>query len=105
MKTTKLKDSATSRWLSYRPEIKVVDCTIRDGGLMNNHHFTDQTVKLVYETCLAAGVDYMELGYKAGDFPVAEKAARECLSLPIFPELTDAQIQRVAEVIKDFFRK
>ena len=31
--------SATSRWLSYRPEIKVVDCTIRDGGLMNNHHF------------------------------------------------------------------
>ena len=48
---------------------------------------------------------YADLGYKAGDFPVAEKAARECLSLPIFPELTDAQIQRVATVIKDFFRK
>ena len=65
MKNTKPKDSATSRWLSFRPEIKVVDCTIRDGGLMNNHHFTDQTAKLVYDTCLAAGVDYMELGYKA----------------------------------------
>jgi dTDP-4-amino-4,6-dideoxygalactose transaminase len=45
------------------------------------------------------------LGYRAGDFPVAEKAGRECLSLPIYPELTDAQIQRVAETIKNFFRK
>ena len=43
-------DNATSRWLSYRPEIKVVDCTIRDGGLMNNHHFEDATVQRVYET-------------------------------------------------------
>ena len=59
------KDNATSRWLSFRPEIKVVDCTIRDGGLMNNHHFEDKTVKLVYDTCVAAGVDYMEIGYKA----------------------------------------
>ena len=48
---------------------------------------------------------YASLGYRAGDFPLAEKAARECLSLPIYPELTDAQIQRVVEVIKDFFRK
>jgi dTDP-4-amino-4,6-dideoxygalactose transaminase len=48
---------------------------------------------------------YAHLGYKAGDFPVAEKAARECLSLPIYPELTDAQIQRVAEVVNGFFRK
>src|ERR1700744_1631727 len=48
---------------------------------------------------------YATLGYQAGDFPVAEKAARECLSLPIYPELTDAQIQRVVEVIKDFFNR
>jgi dTDP-4-amino-4,6-dideoxygalactose transaminase len=48
---------------------------------------------------------YAHLGHKAGDFPVAEKAARECLSLPIFPELTDAQIGRVAAVIKEFFGK
>ena len=46
---------------------------------------------------------YAGLGYKPGDFPVAEKAARECLSLPIYPELEDGQMQRVAEVIKGFF--
>lgn len=45
---------------------------------------------------------YAHLGHQAGDFPVTEKAARECLSLPIYPELTDAQIHRVAEVIKKF---
>jgi len=65
MNTTKPKDTPTSRFLSFRPEIKVLDCTIRDGGLMNNHHFDDKIVKVIYETCVAAGIDYMELGYKA----------------------------------------
>ena len=48
---------------------------------------------------------YAHLGYKAGDFPHSEKAGNECLSLPIYPELTDTQVQRVASVIKDFFSK
>lgn len=47
---------------------------------------------------------YASLGHKAGDFPISERAATECLSLPIYPELTDAQIQRVASVVSDFFR-
>lgn len=47
---------------------------------------------------------YAHLGYKQGDFPVAEKAARECLSLPIYPEMTDAQVNRVAQVVKEFFK-
>ena len=48
---------------------------------------------------------YAHLGHQSGDFPVAEKASREVLSLPMFPELTDTQIQRVAEVIRNFFGK
>jgi 4-hydroxy 2-oxovalerate aldolase len=51
-------------WLSYRPDIKVLDCTIRDGGLINHHFFDDAFVKAVYDCNAAAGVDYMELGYK-----------------------------------------
>ena len=52
------------RWVGYRPEIKVLDCTVRDGGLMNAHVFDDRVVKGVYDACVAGGVDYMELGYK-----------------------------------------
>lgn len=55
----------SSEWVTYRPEIEVVDCTVRDGGLMNDHHFEDGFVRRVYETCVAAGIDYMEFGYKA----------------------------------------
>ena len=64
-KTAKPRKSPAGRWLSYRPEIKVLDCTIRDGGLMNDHHFDDATVKAVYTACVEAGIDYMEIGYKA----------------------------------------
>ena len=45
---------------------------------------------------------FAHLGYKLGDFPVAERAARECLSLPIYPELTDEQVDSVAQTILEF---
>lgn len=51
-------------WITYRPELKVLDCTIRDGGLVNEHVFDDAVVRAVYETCVDAGIDYMEIGYK-----------------------------------------
>ena len=51
-------------WITYRPELKVLDCTIRDGGLINDSQFTDDEVKAVYEACLESGIDYMEIGYK-----------------------------------------
>jgi 4-hydroxy 2-oxovalerate aldolase len=57
--------AAKGDWVTYRPSIKVTDCTVRDGGLINDHKFDDAFVKAVYSACLAAGVDYMELGYKA----------------------------------------
>jgi 4-hydroxy 2-oxovalerate aldolase len=52
-------------WITYRPELKVLDCTIRDGGLVNDHQFDDDFVRAVYQACVASGIDYMEVGYKA----------------------------------------
>ena len=51
----------------YRKEIKVLDCTIRDGGLMNNHLFTDDFLSAVFKSLNSSGVDYIELGYKADE--------------------------------------
>lgn len=51
--------------ISYRPDIKVVDCTIRDGGLVNNFYFDDEFVRNLYTANVAEGVEYMEFGYKA----------------------------------------
>ena len=51
--------------LGYRESIKVVDATLRDGGLVNDFYFSDEFVKALYQTNIEAGVDYMELGYRA----------------------------------------
>jgi 4-hydroxy 2-oxovalerate aldolase len=54
----------TAPWITYRPELKVLDCTIRDGGLVNNHQFNDDFVRAIYQANVEAGIDYMEMGYK-----------------------------------------
>jgi 4-hydroxy 2-oxovalerate aldolase len=51
----------------YRPQIKVLDCTIRDGGLNNKWQFSDEIVRKVFLALSAAGVDYMEMGYKSSE--------------------------------------
>ena len=51
--------------VSYRPDVKVLDATIRDGGLVNNFYFDDDFVRALYLADVKAGVDYMEFGYKA----------------------------------------
>ena len=47
---------------------------------------------------------YKSLGHKAGDFPHAERAAQEVLSLPMYPELRKDQIARVAESVAEFLK-
>lgn len=48
----------------FREKIKVFDCTVRDGGLINDHDFSDHFVRAIYKALSEAGVDYMEIGYK-----------------------------------------
>jgi len=65
LKNNKNIEKNIKGWINYRPEIKVLDCTIRDGGLMNDHQLDDKFVKAIYDTLASAGIDYMEVGYKA----------------------------------------
>ncbi len=54
-----------SKLIGYRPSIKVVDATLRDGGLVNDFRFPQGFEKALYEANVKAGVDYMEFGYRA----------------------------------------
>lgn len=54
-----------SNLMNYRSGVKVVDATLRDGGLVNDFYFSDEFVHDLYLANLKAGVDYMEFGYKA----------------------------------------
>ena len=54
-----------SKLMDFRPSIKVVDATLRDGGLVNDFYFPSGFEKALYEANIKAGVDYMEFGYRA----------------------------------------
>lgn len=56
-----------------------------------------------YPTPIHLQPAYKELGFKQGDFPVAEKLAKTTLSLPMFPELRDDEIVYVCNAVKEFF--
>ncbi len=77
MQETNPQKTPAGKWISYRAEIKIIDCTIRDGGLMNDHKFEDKTVKAVYDACVSGGIDYMEIGYRNSKkiFPPDENGA------------------------------
>lgn len=51
--------------MGVRSDLKVLDATVRDGGLCNNFEFTDEFVRALYEMNIKCGIDYMEFGYKA----------------------------------------
>ena len=51
--------------MTVRSDLRVVDATLRDGGLVNNFEFSDDFVNALYRANVKAGVDYMEFGYKA----------------------------------------
>lgn len=51
----------------FRAKIKVLDCTVRDGGLINKWQFSDDFVRKIFMALSRAGVDYMEIGYKSSE--------------------------------------
>lgn len=58
-------NSRKGNLMSVRKDVKVLDATIRDGGLCNNFEFTDEFVTELYKSNIKSGVDYMEFGYRA----------------------------------------
>jgi dTDP-4-amino-4,6-dideoxygalactose transaminase len=58
--------------------------------------------EIYYPLCIHLQKAFAYLGHKAGEFPESEKASREVLSLPVYPELPDAQQDRVVQAIADF---
>lgn len=54
-----------SKLVGFRPSIKIVDATLRDGGLVNDFRFPKGFEKVLYEASVKAGIDIMEFGYKA----------------------------------------
>jgi dTDP-4-amino-4,6-dideoxygalactose transaminase len=59
--------------------------------------------EIYYPLCIHLQEAFAYLGHTQGDFPESEKASREVLSLPVYPELTDAQHDRVVQAIVDFY--
>jgi dTDP-4-amino-4,6-dideoxygalactose transaminase len=87
---------AESAWHLYvvrHPQRDALKAHLDAHGIGNAVHYP---LPLHLQKC------YAELGYKAGDFPVAERACQEVLALPFFPAMTDTQQDQVAEVIGKF---
>jgi 4-hydroxy 2-oxovalerate aldolase len=74
--------TGTKGWVGYRPELKVLDCTVRDGGLMNDHNFPLEFVQAIYQADVAAGIDYFEVGYKGARrlYPSTQYGVWKCCS-------------------------
>jgi len=69
---------------------------LKDNNIITGLHYP---VPLHLQKCFGF------LGYKKGDFPVSEQLAEHGLSLPMYPEISDEQIEYVCDNIKEFFRQ
>ena len=105
------------RLLAGTPGLGLPDAGATEAGLRHVYHVyavrvaeRDRVQQALTDAGVASGIHYpipvhlqpayAEYGYKAGDFPVAERLGREFLSLPMFPELTAEQIETVCRALK-----
>lgn len=98
--------------MSVRDDIKVLDATIRDGGLCNNFEFTDEFVRELYKTNIKSGIDYMEFGYKASTELFNEKefgkwkfCKEEDLRAIVGDNVSDMKIAVMADVGRCDYKK
>ncbi|PWU09403.1 MAG: erythromycin biosynthesis sensory transduction protein eryC1 [Verrucomicrobia bacterium] len=91
-------EGSASAWHLYtvrHPQRDELKKFLEEGGIGSSVHYP---LPLHLQPC------YQFLDYNVGDFPIAERAAQECLSLPIYPELSDEQVAFVCSRIHGFFR-
>ncbi len=98
--------------MEVRPDIKLLDATIRDGGLCNDFRFSDEFVTELYKTNVKSGVDYMEFGYKASrelfreeDFGKWKFCKEEDLRAIVGENISDMKIAVMADVERCDFKK
>lgn len=98
-------ESRKGNLMGVRDDIKVLDATIRDGGLCNNFGFTDEFVKELYKTNIKSGVDYMEFGYRAdkelfsvNDFGKWKFCDEEDIRAIVGDNISDMKIAVMADV-------
>lgn len=98
--------------MGVRDDIKVLDATLRDGGLCNNFRFSDDFVRTLYKTNIKSGVDYMEFGYKADRDLFAESefgpwkfCKEEDIRAIVGENVSDMKIAVMADVGRCNFRR
>jgi dTDP-4-amino-4,6-dideoxygalactose transaminase len=98
---TKIKIQAQPEWSDSIYHLFVITTEDRD-GLMKYLQSNNIFPGLHYPVPVHLQKVYSSLGYKKGDFPNSEYLAEHCLSLPMFSELSDQEVERVTEVINQF---